>query len=242
MTKILTILSIFLATIAFGQNVQVDTFRLKESEKIKDIQSGIMNFPIVQTENERVDSIINFDLKNRFTSNDYPNEPLDSTLIKWAGDQIVYIDFKVTYNENGILSLNISAEGCGAYCSQWTDYFNYSTITGDPLNIAEIIDTTGAFRERVYKDLKIQYKRQKLELVEMLHDPESGLDLTTYEWALEYYQDCENSFDLETYAIYREGLEIIEFCHLPNAIKNLTPILTLKYGTSEIKKYLKIKN
>jgi hypothetical protein len=244
MTKILTILLVFIGIGAFGQNVQIDTLivKLKVSDSFKELQSDRMNFPIIKTGNKEIDSLINFDLKNKFTSNEYPTDSIDSTLIKWADDQIIDIDFKVTYNKNGILSINISAEGCGAYCSYWTEYFNYSTVTGKTLDFSEIIDTTGEFKTRVFKEKESQFKKQKIELKEMLNDKEAELDQSTYEWALEYYENCENSFDLKSFSIYPDFIEINVSCYLPNAIKSLTPIIELKYKFNEIYDYLKIKN
>lgn len=232
----------FYGTIAFGQVVQVDTFRLADSEHFKDIQSHKMNFPVVRSGDKRIDSLINGDLKNRFTGNEYPNETLDSTLTKWAGDQIVFLDFQVTYNQHGILSIKISAEGCGAYCSNWTDYFNYSTLNGKWLKISDVIKNVAEFKTRVNKDKKEQYAEQRQELKEMLNDKDSGLDQSTYEWALKNYENCEKNSDFESFAIYPDRLEIIEDCYLPNAIKNLTPIIELKYKFSEIGEELKIKN
>lgn len=240
MSKILSILLFSIVSIAAGQKVQIDTFKLKKSEQYKDLQSNKMNFPIIRSGNAKIDSLINTDSKNRFSSYEYPNEPFDSTLIKWAGDQIVYLDFKVTFNQQGILSFNVSAEGCGAHCTYATDYFNYSTTSGEWLIISDIMDTTGVFKEKVYDNKQRQYQQQKQELKELLNDPESGLDETSYEWVLEYYQDCENSFNLETFAVYPDRLEIIENCYLPNAIKNMMPFISLIYRNSEIEKYLKI--
>ena len=62
---------VFSGTIAFGQEVQIDTFRLMKSERFKDIQSYKMNFPIIRTGNKEIDSLINTDLKNRFTDNEF---------------------------------------------------------------------------------------------------------------------------------------------------------------------------
>lgn len=232
----------FYGTIAFGQVVQVDTFRLAESEHFKNIQSDKMNFPVVRSGDKKIDSLINRDIKNRFTGNEYPNETLASTLTKWAGDQIVFLDFQVTYNQQGTLSINISAEGCGAFCSNWTDYFNYSTLNGKWLNVSDVIDTTADFLARVNMDKEKQYAEQKQELKEMLNYPDSGLDEATYEWVLNNYDECEKNSNLESFALYPDRLEIIEDCYLPNAIKNLTPIIELKYKFSEIGEYLKIKN
>lgn len=242
MTRILTIILVFIGTVTFGQEVQIDTFRLENSERFKDIQSDKMYFPIIRSGNKEIDSLINYDLKNRFTRNEYPTEGLDSTLLKWAGDQIVFLDFQVTYNQNEVLSINVSAEGCGAYCTSWTDHFNYSTSNGEWLNISDIIYNAAEFKSRVEKDRKQQYAEQKQLLKEMLNDKDSGLDESTYEWALENYNDCETNSDLASFAIYPDRLEIIEDCYLPNAIKNLTPIIELEYEFSEIGEDLKIKN
>jgi len=242
MTRILTILIVFIGIGAFGQNIQIDTLNLKKSERFKELQSEKMNYPLIQTGNKEIDSLINFDLKNKFTSNEYPTKSIDSTLIKWAGDQIIYLDFNVTYNQNGILSLNISAEGCGAYCSYWTEYFNYSTVTGNSLDISEIIDISGEFKTSIFKDKETQFKKQKIELKEMLNDSAAELDQSTYEWALEYYENCENSFDFKSFSIHPDFIEINVSCYLPNAIKSLTPMIELKYKFNEIYDYLKIKN
>lgn len=231
----------FLGTIALGQSVRIDTFRLKESSRFKEIQSDKMNFPIVRSGNKKIDSVINTDLKNRFTGNEYPNSTIDSTLIKW-GDGIISLDFEVTYNERGILSINISAEGCGAYCTNWTDYFNYSTVSGKWLDISEIIDTTSAFKEIVLKDKEGQYKQQRQNLREALNDPDWGLSQDEYESALQYYNDCDNSLMPIEYALYSDYLEIIEECWLPHVMRPLTPIIELKYKFSQLGEYLKIKN
>ena len=239
------ILTLLLTTIgigAIGQNVRVDTLDLMTSEHLKKLPQASMIFPIIKTGHIKIDSLINFDLKNKLTSYEYPNESIDSTLIKWANDQIVLIDFNVTYIQNGIVSLNISAESCGAYCSYWTEYYNYSTVTGKPLDISEIIDLSGEFRTTILTNAKSQFKKQKEELKDLLNNPEAELNQETYEWALEYYEDCQDSFDLNSYSIYPDHVEIIKNCYLPNAIKSLSPNLVLKYNNDDIAEYLKIKH
>ena len=227
----------FIGTIGFGQSVQIDSFRLEKSERFKDIQFDNINFPIVRSGNKEIDSLINYDLKNRFTRNEYPSENLDSTLLKWAGDQIVFLDFQVTYNQSGILSINVSAEGCGAYCTNWTDYFNYSTQTGKWLDINTVVNTTGLFRKMVIEDKTEQYDKARLELKEALTDPDWGLTEDEYDSALEYYNECDNSFKLKKFVLYPDSIEIIDECCMPHVMKPLAPIIELKYGFSEIGEY-----
>lgn len=242
MSRILT--TIFLLTFwltSFGQKITVDTLFIPRIEKFSNVQNQKLKFPMIKTGNLQVDKVLNTDLKNRFTNNEYPDLSTDSTLIKWS-EGINYLDFEVTYIKNGLLSLNISAEGCGAYCTAWTDYFTYNYMTGQFVTIDQIIETTGIFKSRVIADKDKQYEQQKKELKERLLDKKAELDEETYKWALEQYENCEKEFALNSFALYSDHLEIIEKCYLPNAIKNLTPMIELKYKYAEIKEDLKIKN
>lgn len=224
---------------SFGQKISVDTLFVPRIEKFSTVQNEKLKFPVIRTDNLQVDKTINTDLKNRFTDNEYPDLSTDSTLIKWA-DGIIYLDFQVTYKKNGLISLNISAEGCGSYCTSWTDYFTYNYLTGQYITIDQVIDTTGYFKDQVISDKNRQYEQQKKELAEMLLDKNAELDEETYNWALEEYENCEKEFTLKSFALYSDYLEIIEKCYLPYAIRNLTPIIELKYKYVDIKKYMKI--
>ena len=224
-----------------GQTTQIDTLFLPRKEKFSTIQSEKLKFPIIKTGNQKVDSLINFDLKNRFTNNEYIALSTKEALLEFAGDQMVYLGFEVTYNQDGMLSLNISAEGCGAYCTSWTGYYNYSTQTGKFLTLEDIIDTSSKFKTKVLADKDKQYELQRQELKEMLLDKTADLNRETYDWALEEYNNCDNAFELKTFALHKEYLEIIAQCYLPHAIRNLTPIIELKYNYTDIKRHLKIK-
>lgn len=242
MTRIVTtILLLTFGLTSCGQKISVDTLFVPRTEKFSNLQNEKLKFPVIKTGNLKVDKAINTDLKNRFTNNEYPDLSTDSTLIKWS-DGIIYLDFEVTYLKNELISLNISAEGCGAYCTAWTEYFTYNYVTGRFLTIDQIIDTTGNFKNAVIADKDKQYEQQKKELKEMWLDKNAELDEDTYKWALEQYENCERDFKLESFALHSDHLEIIEKCYLPNAIKNLTPTIELKYKYFDIKEDLKIKN
>ncbi len=243
MTRILTTILLFtFGLTSLGQNIFVDTLFIPTTERFSNIQNQKLKFPLIRTGNPQIDKTINTDLKNRFTDNEYPDLTTDSTLIKWADEQITYLDFEVTYVKNGLISFNIGAEGCGAYCTSWTHYFTYNYKSGQYVTIDYIIDTTGKFRNRVVADRKKQYDEQKKELKEMLLDQNGESDENTYKWALEQYENCEKKFTLDSFTLHFDHLEIIEKCYLPNAIKNLTPIIILKYKYTDIKEDLKIKN
>ena len=123
---------------SFSQIIKVDTLHLSKSKQSTRSFNKLI-YPVIKTGNTTIDSIINFDLKNKYTFNEAPNLSVDETLKQWIGDQIVYINFNITYHQNNILSLNIETEDCTAYCSSWTSYFNYNTKTGKPIKIASIL-------------------------------------------------------------------------------------------------------
>lgn len=241
MKKSFTILTLLLAGIAFGQQVSVDTFQFKKSEKIKDIGGSKMNYPLVRLADKEIAAAINTDIQKRFTRNGYLEASLDSMLIKWADDLIVFLDFEVTYQQNDILSLNISGESCGAYCTRWTDYFNYSTKSGTWLPISKVIKAKGAFRTLALEDKALQYEHQKEKLKSYSKDPERGLSQEDYEVVLTYYDTCANEVDLSQYALYPERIQIIEDCGLPHVMQALAPTITLSYAFADIRNYLKIK-
>ncbi len=217
---------------AFTQSVKIDTLKL-ELENDMGFEVEKMNFPIIKSNHPKIDSIINNDIKNRFTYNEYPTLPTQIALDKWSDGQLVYIEFGVTYNQNNILSINISSEGCGAYCSSRTEYYNYSTKTGDFLTIYDVMDTSTQIIDTISHDKNKQFQSQKNELNNLLIKKE--LDRDTYDFAIENFEDCENSFNYETFYISEKGLTIIYDCYFPHVIQSLAPIIVLKYDFSVMK-------
>jgi hypothetical protein len=242
MTRILTALFLLLILNASGRTVHIDTLIIPKGQRFSQDGGTKLRFPIIRTGDKNIDAYINNGIKDKFTNNEFPALSTDSALIMWADQQIVFLDFEVTYLKNDLISLNISVEGCGANCTGWTEYYTYSTNSGKYMTIDEIIDTTGMFRLQVLSDKRTQYDSQRKELKKMMQDKNSELDEDTYAWALEEYDQCDSSFDLKTFALYPDRLEIIAHCFLPNAIKNLTPMIKLSYKFEDIAEFLKIEN
>jgi hypothetical protein len=195
---------------------------------------------LIKTGNDQVDILLNKDLKNRFTNNQFPELPTDSTLLKWATEQVVYLNFEITYNKNNLISLVIIAEACGAHCNGWTEQFTYSTATGKYISITDIIDTTGEFKNIVIAEKNKQFAEQKQELKKMYADKTSGLDEETYKTAIALYDECEQKFMFDSFALYHNHLEIINECYFPNALKPLIPIIELKFRYKEIVQFLNV--
>ncbi|MFG6685892.1 hypothetical protein ACGK9U_04860 [Mariniflexile sp. HNIBRBA6329] len=234
--KNLCYLVLFICLNSFSQSVKVDTLFLSPNEKNNSPLDKLI-YPIINTGNIKIDSLINFDLKNRYTFDEAPNLSVRETLTQWIGDQIGYIDFNVTYNQNNLLSINIQTEGCAAYCTNWISYFNYNIKTGQYLELNDIVDLN-QFKEQLITDKSNQFDRQLNELKELLKTSEINLD--EYSSLHEYYINCKNNADFEEFALYDYCLQVIEECSLPNAIKSMTPLIELKYAYSTLKNKLKL--
>lgn len=242
MHKIFLLIFSLSALYSRSQPIQIDTLRWMAGWPEDHSEKNTLKFPLLRTGDKAVDLKINTDIKNRLTCPEFKTFDIDSALKLWSQETISHMSFEVTYLKNKMISLNISLEGCGAYCSNWTEYFNYSTSDGRFLSIGDIVDTTGYFRTRVIADKNKQYEEQKKKLKELFLDKNSGLDEDSYHYALEDYNRCGDSNDITIFSLQPNYLEIINTCSLPNAIKNLNPVIELKYKYADIKNYLKIRN
>ncbi|NJM25006.1 MAG: hypothetical protein HC859_05370, partial [Bacteroidia bacterium] len=132
-------------------------------------------------------------------------------------------------------------EGCGASCSSWTRFFNYSTTSGNYLEVTQVIDTTGRFRQMVLKDKDTEFEKRRNELRKLMSDKSSGVDQDTFDWVAQQMDECNRAFTLETFSLHPDRLEIIAYCDLPNAIKNLSPNIRLPYKYADVAPYMRVK-
>ena len=123
----------------------------------------------------------------------------------------------------------------------WTDYFNYSTITGKWLDFSDVLRNWTEFKERVLKDKMEQLIIQREELKELLNNEETGLTETASKVVIEDYEKCGKDTDLDAFALYPDRLEIIEECYFPHVIRSLAPYFSLKYDFTEIEDQLLLK-
>ncbi len=239
--KLLLKISFFLFTLnIFCQEVRIDTLKIKLSDRISESGFDEKNYyPLIRTGDSKIDSIINHDLKNKVTRDESPKESINSSLNQWASYGLVFFEFQINYNNNGILSLRIDGEGCGAYCTHWSNYYNYSTITGEALELDNIVDLDH-LKDDIIKKKSEQYKLNREKLKKQLDD-DDGLDLSAYDFILERYNECDKNFEINQFALFPDHLEIIENCYLPHVFSPSSPVINIEYKLSDIKEYLKIK-
>lgn len=223
----------------YSQEVHIDTLPIPFPEPGADT----LYFPQIRTGNTNIDSLINWDLKNRATYGDFESEPVEVAIRKWSEFYRVWIyEFTVTNLTDGVISLNIIQESCNAYCTQWIEYYNYSVETGKFLTMADIVDDFEAFSNMVKKDRWYLYQVEMAELKDLYDLSELEMDQALYESLLEDYRNCEQRFKLEKFSVFPNRLEIFEEACLPHVVRAFEPSIYLVYNKSDISKYINDSN
>lgn len=198
-----------------------------------------LKYPKIETGDPKIDSIINNDFKNRLTNNEYVNLSIADSFKQWTDSGIVSMDYEITLNNENIISFNTTNEFLGSYITRWKTYFNYSTSTGEYLDLENVIDLSGDFKQKILDDKKQIYSDAKKEL-ETPSDRNTEIDEQTKDWALKNYEACEENLNFKNFSLHKNHLTIYEECQMPNAIKTLSILEKTDYPYSEIKTYLKI--
>lgn len=232
---LLTLLTLFFILLSLGQSVSVVANPLDSA--------GHYSIPIVKTGNPQVDSIIN---KKLITSVAGDEKEYDAfrvsgmTLLQWLEQDGVFtnIGFEVTYNTPNLLSMSMNYEGCGAYCSNSTAYFNFKTGTGEDVKLSHIVDTN-LFLPLLREERKTQYRAYYNELEDYIIDEPS--EESNIEWAKSSAQQfADLSFDVNRFVVTPTQIIIIDDFEPPHAIRCYSPIIELEFNLDEIQGMLKL--
>lgn len=148
----------------YGQNITFREIKLSPGSHYYKTTKKTIIYPIVVTNNKRVDSLINSQIKNEVFSPDDEKQSINKTLVENINDGLINLSYKVSYKKNGLLSFSIFSEGCGAYCSSRETYFNFDLKTGKKLSIIDLIieNKLDSFYNIVFAD-KVKYLREYKE-------------------------------------------------------------------------------
>lgn len=126
------------------------------------------------------------------------------------------IDWTVHTNTSRLLSLAISAEGCGAYCEYFTSYYSFDLKTGKLLTLDQLFTKAGLL---LLSDSVSVLKKQKLEpaiktLQASLQDTsQSKEDIEIAKETIVMYQDCLGNVSADT-------LQEVHSFYLPFYLRN----------------------
>jgi len=236
MKYLLILLSIsFQSTIA--QTVTFKEINLKPNSEFYNSNESTIIYPLVVTNNKPVDKLINDKIKSEMLGEDAVTAR--KALNEQISEGLINMSYEVSFKRYGILSFTIYAEGCGAHCSSWNTYFNFDLKTGKTISIYDLVaeNRIDSFRKIVLAD-KIKalnkYKEEKRNY------SGNDNDSVSISWAIELVDDnCIENVQLEHFSLSETGIEIMDPCEFPHAIRALEPDYALKYSYKFILPFLK---
>ena len=201
MMKKLLAFALFLYPVSSGM---AQEFRIDTVQDVSPFESETTySFPFLHHDKrEIVSDSINRDLIHVFLDIEIGKEHESIFENVWGSEEQPFpvlsdISFEVLRNDTQFFSIGISAEGCGAYCEYFTEYFNYDSRTGRPIEIADLFTSKGIIllcdsllteKRRTIENhlavLRNRDNRQELEYAEYFDD-QKYLNVT-----LRLYENC----------------------------------------------------
>ncbi len=155
--------------------------------------------PYVQSDNAKLAQRINNSLFLEMLELPAParlQDGLKEKQVQEGISPIADITFEVGRNDERILALSVGAEGCGAYCENYTTFFNFDAATGRRVVAEDIFTTVGG--AKLFKQLNAaRLARVKAEIAKTRKEakaengkPQSKEDQETFSNKIEMYQRC----------------------------------------------------
>ncbi len=197
-------------------------------------------YPIIITGNQRIDSLINSQIKNDVLLSENESQPLEKCLMEYINDYgLTDLSYNITYNNYNLLSFSVFYQGCGAHCTSSNTYFNFDLSTGKKVSINDIIlqDKIDSFRNIVQTDKRDSLNKYKIEEKSFIGSDD--IDSATYSWIIsEVNENCINEISMENFSVSHNSIEIFDPCEFPHAIRSEEPDFELKYSYSSIRRFI----
>ena len=239
MKSILTIF-IFFPICIYSQKATFKEIRLRPLPKFYKTDDSTINYPLVIISNQVVSKLINDQIRDALFIEPDKKNSTKTELKKWIADGLTDMSYEISLNKNGLLSMTVNSQACGAYCSSSTVYLNFDLITGKRLKAEDLIidGNLVQFKKIVFSDKQSALKKYKAEELKSLLDKE--IDSVDYQWAIEEVDsNCINQIDVEQFKLSVEEIQIMDECEFPHAIQAIEPDYELKYPLKQIKKFIR---
>jgi len=222
-----------------AQDISIKEIKLRPKPETFNTKDSTIVFPIIMTKSTVVNKKINDKIKEEMLFLEDNKISTTTALTDRISEGLINMSYEITFKKNGILSMNIYSEGCGAHCSSWNTYFNFDLKTGDEISIEDIVDRSklDSLRKIIFTDktraLEIYKKEQASSL------SQNPTDSSLYTWSIERADECMQALELDNFSLLELSLEIIDQCDFPHAIRSQTPTFELKYSYKSIAGFLK---
>jgi hypothetical protein len=126
---------------------------------------------------------------------------------KNAMPELSEIDWIVHTNTPALFSIDIGAQGCGAYCEYFDTYYTFDLKTGERLTLKQLFTKEGLI---IVRDSVNSHKKQVLQATIKTHQGllrDTAIQLTT-----DNIQSVKNTIELYQDCLAKGGIETVEDC------------------------------
>jgi hypothetical protein len=134
------VLILFSCTIGDTQFITFKEIRFRPNPKFFKVKDSTITYPVVFTKNPVVDKKINDEIKAQILDIQDSRTSAAKVLSERINEGLINLFYEVSFKKNDILSISITSQRCGAYCSSYDSYFNFDIKTGKPIGISSIVD------------------------------------------------------------------------------------------------------
>jgi hypothetical protein len=226
-----------------AQSVRFKELKSKPIPEFYNTTDSTIVFPIVITTNPGISRSINKSIEYALLESDLDDSARTTRvkLRRMIKSGLTDLGYEVTYNKDDLLSLDIYMVVEAAYPNPSRTYLNFDIRTGQTLTIRDIVADSlfKQFQEKVFADKMDSLKVYKEKDLKGLFSSKQ-IDSSTYEWALEEIDsNCVKGSDIESFFLSKTGIEIIEPCEFPHAIRGISPSFKLEYSYPFMYPYLR---
>lgn len=229
-------------------NISGQTARIAEINKITnisrfiygkdtgDIQNGNkIDFPIIITDNAIVDKKINhLVFKSLMYDSRYEKHPIKIAIDSFVIDGLINMQYYISYNKNGILSMHIQYDHCGANCWINDDFINIDLLTGKLISINDIIasDSLSKFKLIALSD-KASFLRRFIDSLNYTPNKE------TYNAVLNKLKECKRNLPLDEFQLKDSVFVLFNKCYMATYLRPYEPEVLLRYKYIDIERFLR---
>jgi hypothetical protein len=224
---------------------QVIVKEIKETHP--DDKDRVYIFPLIKTKNSSISTHVNNTLCSDFL--DVDQNKIRKSIFEnvWPNEEnsngrLSDISYEVLQNSKRILSISISAEGCGAYCEPFTRYYNFDLQTGKQFKLEDLLTPAGKkllleAMNKQKKELLQQKIRSAKESLSKKGSPVDKDDKEYYEEMIEVYSNClENrlytSLDDAQFSLQEKTLVVFTGRCSAHVNRNVDELGDFEYGFS----------
>jgi hypothetical protein len=214
-----------------AQSVRFRTIKLETKHK------GLVKYPIVKYHDNEIAQKINSKIAAGIFHEEIKSDSDFNVklceLLEYTSDMY----HTVTYNKKNVLSFNVFAEGCGAYCTSSYKYFNFDLLTGEELSWTDLMKVEK--KDSLESLISGQIRKELLEYSRSEARRAAEKDSSTYEWVKDTYEECLENISITGFTIYPDRIEFEDKCDFAHAIQNFGPGTAYSWSLTDLAPYLK---